>query len=83
MTLASTVLPGSVFSIVREAAYCLPPAVTVTSTLTFVSGNSPAFSTWTVNVGLLPPLMWFSVGSGSSVVGADADPLQRAAVVCR
>ena len=31
------------------------------STLTFVSGLLPVFSTVTVNVGFPPPLMWFSV----------------------
>ena len=40
-----TVFPGSVLLIVCEALYCLPPAVTVTSTLTSVSENAPEFST--------------------------------------
>jgi hypothetical protein len=62
------VLPGSVFSIAWEALNVLPPDVTVTLTPTFVSVNSPASSTWTVNVGLLPALMWFRAGSGSSAV---------------
>ena len=68
-------LPGSVVLIACEALNCLPPAVTVTSTLTFVSGISPAFSTVTVNVGLPPPLMWFSVGSGSSVFVPTLTPI--------
>ena len=50
-----------------EALNCLPPAVTVTSTFTLVSVLLPVSSTVTVKVGLPPPLMWFSVGSGASV----------------
>ena len=61
-------VPGCVELIVWEALYCLPPAVTVTLTLTSVSGLLPASSTIAVNVGLPPPEMWFSVGSTSSVL---------------
>src|SRR5439155_975708 len=70
-----TVLPGSDFSITCDALNCLPLAVTVTSALTFVSLNSPEFSTVAVNVGLPPPLTWLRVGSGSSLLVATLTPV--------
>ena len=69
-----TLASGWIELITCEPCSCLPPAVTVTSTLTFVSWLEPVSSTVTVNVGLQPPPMWFSVGSGCSVVVPTATP---------
>jgi len=67
-------LPGCVWLIACVPFSSLPAAVTVTLTLTFVSGLLPVFSTVTVNVGLLPPATWLSVGSGCSELVPTATP---------
>ena len=74
VTCAGEVLPASSFSIVPEDLYCLPPADTVTVTLRLVEVDSPEFSTDTANVGLPPPLRWFSVGSAASSVDPTLTP---------